>query len=174
APVYLQQLITIFGYDTAYKVDTATAGVGDLMSATTSRTLLLMIDYTLFVLIGSWPKEFVFGSRLLRFTGPLQWRRTLGFKDTEIIVRRGRKWDTPLLTADTPDQVKTWKVDEELTIKVKVDPAMRPAYLAKTGYLLLDKDWDLDFKAMLDAHRLAEKGTIQLQDLENLALVYYQ
>ena len=27
---------------------------------------------------------------------------------------------------------------------------------------------------MLDAHRLAEKGTIQLQDLENLALVYYQ
>jgi hypothetical protein len=144
------------------------------MNAVTSRTLLLMIDYAIFGLIGSWPKEFVFGGQLSRFTSPLKWRRTLGFRDTEIIVRRGRKWDTPLLVGDKNDQVKTWKVDEELTIKVKVDPAMRPAYLAKTGYLLLDKDWDLDFKAMLDAHRLVEKGTVQLEDLENLALVYYQ
>jgi hypothetical protein len=174
ASVYLEQVVTIFGYDTAYKVDTAAAGVGDLMNAVTSRTLLLMVDYAIFGLIGSWPKEFVLGSRLSRFTSPLKWRRTLGFKDTEIIVRRGRKWDTPLLTPDNPDQVKTWKVDEELTIKVKVDPAMRPTYIAKTGYLLLDKDWDLDFKAMLDAHSLVAKGNIQLKDLENLALVYYQ
>ncbi|OCT46964.1 hypothetical protein CLCR_02504 [Cladophialophora carrionii] len=174
APVYLEQIITIFGYDTAYKVDTAAAGVGELVNAVTSRTLLLMVDYAIFGLIGSWPREFFFGSKLSRFASPLQWRRRLGFRDTEIIVRRGRKWDTPLLVRENPDQVKTWNVDEELTIKVKVDPAMRPAYLAKTGYLLLDKDWDLDFKAMLDAHRLVDKNTIQLKDLESLVLVYYQ
>ncbi len=174
APQYLEQIITIFGYDTAYKVDTTAAGVGDLVYVVISRTALLMIDYVILGMIGSWPKEFVFGGKLSRFTGPLTWRRKLGFNDTEIIVRRGRKWDTPLLTGQTPDQVKTWRIDEELTIKVKVDAAMMQAYLAKTGYLLLDRDWDLDFKAMIDAQRLAERGTIHLKDLETLALVYYQ
>ncbi|KAK5221133.1 hypothetical protein LTR72_006692 [Exophiala xenobiotica] len=173
-PVYLEQIITIFGYDTAYKVDTKTASAGKLMNEVSSRTFLLMVEYAIFGLIGSWPKEFVFGSKWSRFVGPWTWRRTLGFKETEIIVRRGRKWDTPLLTSEVPEQTKTWMVEEELTIRVKVDAAMRLSYLAKTGYLLLDKDWDLDFKAMLDAHRLADKGTVQTQDLENLALVYYQ
>ena len=173
-PVYLEQIITIFGYDTAYKVDTKNAQVGEIVNALISRTFLLMTDYAIFGFIGSWPKEFVFGSKLSRFASPLQCRRKLGFGDTEIIVRRGRKWDTPLLVGDTPEQVKTWKVDEELTIKVKVDPAMRTSTLEKTGYLLLDKDWDLDFKAMLDAHKLVERGTVQMNDLESLVLVYYQ
>ncbi|EXJ86707.1 hypothetical protein A1O3_03660 [Capronia epimyces CBS 606.96] len=174
APVYLEQLITIFGYDTSYKVDTKTARAGELMNAVSSRTFLLMVDYAIFVLIGSWPREFFFGSRTSRFAGPWQWRWTLGFQDTEIIVRRGRRWDTPLLVEDTPDQVKSWKIDEELTIKVKVEAAMRTSYLAKTGYLLLDKDWDLDFKAMLDAQRLVQKGAVQAEDLEHLTLVHYQ
>lgn len=174
APAYLEQIITIFGYDTAYKVDTSKANAGELMNTVTSRTMLLMLDYFIFVIIGSWPREFIFGSQALRFVGPWEWRRTLGFQDTEIVVRRGRKWDTPLLVGDIPDQDKTWQVDEELTIRVKVDFAMRKPYIAKTGYLLLDKDWDLDFKAMLDAHRLVERGTVQLQDLQDLALVFYQ
>ncbi|KAK4939109.1 hypothetical protein LTR10_020595 [Elasticomyces elasticus] len=174
APVYFQQIITIFGYDTAYTVDTKTAGAGELISTLSSRTFLLMTDYFIFAFIGNWPKEFMFGGKVSRFVGPRQWRTTLGFRDTEIIVRRGRIWDTRLLTPEMPDGVKTWKVDEELTIKVKIDPAMRADYLAKTGYLLLDKDWDLDFEAMLDAHELVDTGTIQLKDLESLALVYYQ
>lgn len=174
APAYLEQIITIFGYDTAYKVDTSKANAGELMNVVTGRTMLLMMDYFIFVIIGSWPREFIFGSKPLRFVGPWEWRRTLGFQDTEIVVRSGRKWDTPLLVGPTPDQSKAWQVDEELTIRVKVDAAMRKPYLAKTGYLLLDKDWDLDFKAMLDAHRLVDKGVIQLQDLQDIALVYYQ
>ena len=174
APVYLEQIITIFGYDTAYKVDTRTAGAGELMNTVSSRTLLLMLDYSIFALIGSWPREFLFGSKTSRFVGPWEWRRTIGFRETEIIVRRGRKWDTPLLVGESLDQVKTWSIDDELTLKVKVDPAMRTSYVGKTGYLLLDKDWDLDFKGMLDAHKLVDKGTIQIKDLENLVLVYYQ
>ncbi|OAP63140.1 hypothetical protein AYL99_02367 [Fonsecaea erecta] len=173
-PVYLEQIITIFGYDTAYKIDTKTAGVGELMNAVISRTALLMLDYVIFGWIGSWPREFVFGSRLLRSVGPVEWRMTMGFRDTEIIVRRGRLWDTPLLLGDKPDEAKTWNLDDELTIKVKVDPAMRHEILEKTGFLLLDRDWDLDYKAMLDAHRLVEKGVIQLKELENLALAYHE
>lgn len=174
APIYIQQIITIFGYDTPYKVDTSKASAGELFNTLSSRTLLLMVDYFIFVIIGSWPREFVFGSKALRFTGPLQWRRALGFQETEIIVRRGRRWDTPLLVTGIPEVTKTWKVDEELTINVKVEAAMRTTYLAKTGYLLLDKDWDLDFRAILDAHKLVEQGSLRLEDLDNLALVYYQ
>ncbi|KIW12511.1 hypothetical protein PV08_09788 [Exophiala spinifera] len=174
APVYLQQIITIFGYDTDYKVDAKKASAGELVSTIASRTALLMVDYTIFALIGSWPKQFMFGSRWSRYTGPWTWRRTIGFQDTEIIVRCGRMWDTPLLTSEVPEQTKTWVVDEELTIKVKVEPAMRPSYLAKTGSLLLDKDWDLDYKAMVDAHRLDQDGTIQMRDMSNLTMVYYQ
>ncbi|KAL2436272.1 hypothetical protein ABEF95_007369 [Exophiala dermatitidis] len=174
APVYLEQIITIFGYDTSYTVNTKTAGAGELMNIISSRTFLLMVDYAIFALIGSWPREFFLGSKNSRFVGPWPWRWNLGFRDTEIIVRRGRRWDTPLLVGDIPDQIKTWRIDEELAIKVKVDPAMRTSYIAKTGYLLLDKDWDLDFKAMLDAHRLVDNGTVQLKDMENLALVYYK
>ncbi|KIV94916.1 hypothetical protein PV10_02636 [Exophiala mesophila] len=173
-PIYIQQIITIFGYDTPYKVDTSNASAGELINTLSSRFFLFMLDYFIFVIIGSWPREFVFGSKTLRFTGPFQWRRTLGFQETEIIVRRGRRWDTPLLDTGIPDVTKTWKVDEELTINVKVEAAMRTTYLAKTGYLLLDRDWDLDFKAILDAHKLVDQGTLKSKDLDNLALVYYQ
>jgi len=172
APVYLDQIITIFGYDTAYKVDTVTTSTGDLMRTVTARTFLLMVDYAIFALLGSWPKEFVFGSKISRFVGPLDWRWEIGFQDTEIIVRRGRKWDTALV--QDGDEMKKWGADEELTLKFKVEPAMHRGYTSKTGYLLLDKDWDLDFRGMLDAHRLVENNTLQLKDLENLVLVYYQ
>jgi hypothetical protein len=174
APVYLQQIITIFGYDTAYRVDTDKADMSEIVTTIGSRTLLLMVDYAIFALAGSWPKEFLFGGKSSRFTGPWQWRRKLGFKEIEIVVRRGRKWDTPLLTGDIPEQVKTWNVEDELRLNVKIEAAMRTNYIAKTGYLLLDKDWDLDFKGILDAHRLVDSGTIQLKDLQDIALVYYQ
>jgi hypothetical protein len=134
----------------------------------------LMTDFAIFGLIGSWPREFVFGSKYSRFVGPVSWRRKLGFQDTEIIVRKGRKWDTPLLTPDVAGLEKTWRVDEELTLKVKVEPAMRKSYVEKSGFLLLDKDYDLDYKAMLDAHRLLEKGSALLKDFDGFCMVYYQ
>ena len=51
---------------------------------------------------------------------------------------------------------------------------MRPSYAGKSGLLLLDKDWDLDYKAMLDAHRMIKDGRLKMEDLKGAALVYYQ
>jgi hypothetical protein len=173
APVYLQQIITIFGYDTAYSVDTASNSLGDLMSIVATRFSLLSFDYALFALLGSWPKEFLFGSKSSRFAGPWDWRRNVWFKETEVVVRQGRNWDTPLLE-ETEEGTKTWTTQDELTIKFKIEPAMRPSYASKTGLLLLDKDWNLDFKAMVDAHRMVKDGRLKMEDLEGIALVHYQ
>ena len=173
APAYLAQLITIFGYDTAYTVDTKSKPVGDLMNVVTNRFILIFIDYALFALLGSWPREFVFGSKISRFVGPWDWRQKVWFKETEVIVRRGRNWDTPLLEGND-ETTKSWSTQDELTIKFKTEPAMQPSYAGKSGLLLLDKDWDLDFKGMVDAHRMIKDGRLKMEDLEGVALVHHQ
>lgn len=172
APVYLDQIINIFGYNRAPSDGPPSSNLSDVFGVITERTFLLMADYALFGFVGSWPREFFFGGKNSRFVGSWEWRRKLGFKDAEIIVRRGRIWDTLLMPEK--DQERTWTVEEELTIKFKIEPAMRPGYISKTGYLLLDKDWDLEFKGMLDAHRLVGSGDIQIDDLRRIALVYYK
>ena len=80
APVYFEQIITIFGYDTAYSIDPKSRRMGDLMNIVSSRFILIFIDYALFALLGSWPKEFLFGSKSSRFVGPWQWRQKVWFE----------------------------------------------------------------------------------------------
>lgn len=173
APVYLDQIITIFGYETAWKVEPSGMGWGDITSTITNRTALLMFDYALFSFLGSWPWEFLFGSKYSRHTSAWDWRSAVRFKETEIIVRKGRKWDRTICPAEDSEK-KVWSREEELTIKFKVEPAMRASFTSKTGYLLLDKDWDLDFRAIIDAHRLVDGGKLDLKDLDHIVLVFYQ
>jgi len=172
APIYLSLIITVFHYETSYQVDPSVADKGDILSAIVSRTFLMMTDYAIFWLLGSWPREFILGSIPNRFVGPLGWKMNVGFEETEVIVRRGRKWDSGLLEG-VDDRNRSWAVDEELLLKFKIEPAMRKSYTIKTGLSLLDKDWDLDYCAMSDAHRLAADGRAKLEDLLELALVYY-
>jgi hypothetical protein len=172
-PTYLKQIITIFGYETSYSVNTKAHTTYELIMETGSRFLLLTFDYALFSLLGSWPMEFVFGSKASRWVGLWEWREKVWFKETEVVVRRGRIWDTPMLD-DKDGAPRVWIVQDELAIKVKVETAMLPSYTSKTALGLLDKDWDLDYKAMVDAHRMINDGRLKIQDLEGIALVYYQ
>ncbi|RMZ82723.1 hypothetical protein DV738_g1639, partial [Chaetothyriales sp. CBS 135597] len=157
-PTYIQQISAIFGYDSPYKVDVRHESTSSLIGTVFDRTFLLFFDYALFSLLGSWPREFYFGSAKSRFTGPVEWRQTLGFRDTEVIVRRGRKWDQSLF--------------------------VQPHKISKTGYLLLDKYYDLDFRAMLDAHRLAgtsesspsekeEPPRLAIDEIDGCVFVFY-
>ena len=171
-PVYLNQLITIFGYETAYSVDTKNTAAPGLIDTITSRTFLLMIDYAIFVLLGSWPREFVFGSKISRYISPFDWRTTVGFEEDDIIVRRARKWDLPLLQGIEEGE-RLWTPQDELIVQNKIEPAMRRSYTSKTAFTLLDKDWDLDFKGIIDAHRLVKDGRVKQTDLQDIALVYY-
>jgi len=48
---------------------------------------------------------------------------------------------------------------------------LRKATVAKTALSLLDKDWDLDYRAMLDATELVDDGKLRTQDLDRVVLV---
>lgn len=172
APVYSSLIMTVFGYETPYNVDPSVASKKDVFSTIVSRTLLMITDYALFWMLGSWPRSFFIGSAQNRFLGPLGWKMNVGFQEQEVVVRRGRKWDDAIVEG-VDEGARAWGVDEELTIKIKVEAAMLKSYSTKTALSLLDKDWDLDYHAMSDAHQMAEDGRMNVEDLQELALVYY-
>jgi hypothetical protein len=172
APIYLGLILTLFNYETPYHVDPSGASAGDIMSTVASRTFLMMVDYAMFWVLGSWPRQFLLGGASNRFVGPLGWKMNVGFQETEAVVRRGRKWDIAVVEGVDESQ-RSWDVNDELTIKIKVEAAMRRNYTSKTALSLLDKDWDLDYHAMSDAHHLAEDGKVKLDDLQELGLIYY-
>jgi hypothetical protein len=165
-PVYFDLLIATLGYSSGAKIDVSQSDYGTLLGITASRTMLLLGDYVLFSLLGSWPWNFVFGSQESRYGSPLKWRWYLGFRDTEIIVRSSKKWDQNL--------VPNWTLNDELTLKYKIMPAVQKDKLAKSGFLLLDKDWDLDFAAMVEGHRLVKEGTLKLDDFGKAVVVYHK
>lgn len=173
APQYLGLVLTVFQQDTDYAIDPYVSSTKEILSMIISRTLLLITDYVLFWFIGSWPREFIAGSIVNRYVGPASWKWEVGVREEEVIVRRGRRWDTGML-ASAKGRPRAWDVPDELTIKVKVEAAMRKSYTSRTGLSLLDKDWDLDYKGMIDAHRLLEDGRVRIMDLDEIALVYYQ
>lgn len=140
---------------------------------------LFLMDYMLWAVVGGWPWEF-FGGRKGE-TGPVGWRWGVGFKEVEVVVRRSRRWDERLLSsaagvegaigargegvrngAEEGVGMKVWasdgdKIDrdEDGVMRERIMPAVAPAWLKKkTGYAMLDKSWDLDFGAMVEAHEL--------------------
>src|SRR2546423_1046134 len=163
-PVYFALLIATLGYPSAAKVDVKQSDYVTLLGITASRTMLLLGDYVLFSLLGSWPWNFVFGHEESRHGSPSKWRWYLGFQDREIIVRSSKKWDKSL--------APNWTLDDELTLKYKIMPAVHKNKLAKSGFLLLDKDWDLDFAAMVHAHRLVEEGKVKVEDFEKAVVAH--
>lgn len=125
------------------------------------RTGTILIDYFLVTLFLSWPFHFV--------TGPVRWRRAVGFRDREIIVRRSsRSWSRKL------ERNKWIRHDEAM--RDKIVAAVTPERIGKTGYLLVDDDWNLDYQAMIRAHAvvdLTRKGDgIQLDEFRTAVLVY--
>lgn len=55
----------------------------------------------------------------------------------------------------------------------RIAPAVAERWIrGKTGYLMMDKSWDLDFGAMVAAHELVTGGTLTLEDFRTQVLVY--
>lgn len=164
-PMYLDLLVGMLGYYSSTAVDVQASNRSELFSITVSRTMTFLGDYMLFVLLGTWPWRFGFGVAATRYSSPLKWRMALGFMDREVIVRQSRIWDKSLM----PD----WTIDDELTLKHKIMPALEKKYLEKTGYLLEDKNWSLDFQAITDAHSLINAKKLDFNDFDKAVLVFY-
>lgn len=138
-------------------------------------------DFILLRFVGMWPWAFFLGQGGL--ASPVGWRRWVGFRDVEIVVRRSRRWDVPLFThmkedggeefiggvkEDWLEQGKEGKVWQE-----RVVPAVERQWLRnKTSYMMLDKSWDLFFQGMLKAHALVDEGQNKIEDFKTSLLVH--
>lgn len=179
-PVYLEQLVTILGYETSWTVKPKGLAWGDLMYILAYRTMLLTFDYAIFGLLGRWPYEFLFGNKYGRYMGCAGWKWEVGFnRSKEPVVRRGRTWDIPIFQDEEQrkNQGKpetSWTKEEELAVYTKCTDALRRTQTSKNALSLLDRDWDLDYNAMVDTTELVDQAKINLEDIDHVALVPWQ
>lgn len=140
--MYPAMLATVLGFASPMTVDTSSSSWEQLAVTVVIRTANVMLDYLLVTIFMSWPIRFI--------EGPVLWRRNIGFRDREIIIRRSR----PSLSEGL--ERNRWIREDEAT-RDKIVAAVTPDRIKKTGYLLVDADWDLDYDAMVRAHELVDR-----------------
>lgn len=156
-PTYISLLSAFFGYDSDSVVDTTNLPRSELFTILISRAGLLILDYSLYTLLGRWILRFVLEET--------RWRYSIGFREDEVVVRVSKKWHKSL-----PAQ---WSVEDERRIADKVLPAMDDQRLQKSALQLVDASFVLDTNAMVDAHTLIDRGDLTLSDFNRVVLVYY-
>ena len=181
-PIYIDLFLTIFGYQTSQTVDVKNSDLGTLLYVGGERMMLFMGDFVLVRFVGMWPWDFFIGRGGKGALGnPVGWRRWVYFRDTEIIVRRSRRWDrslfsTPEEKAAVGAEVSDDFLEQKRSSKVfqeRVEPAIAEEWVrTKTGYVMMDKSWDLYFSAMVDAHELVDNEALTLDDFKTQVLVY--
>lgn len=136
---------------------------GKVLFAILRRVVTFIIDYALITIVAPWPWSFFLESP----GNPVSWRRKAGFRPSEIIVRVSRKWGREELMGGMK------KGGESPFFKTRLLPALMPPKMQKTGYLLMDKDFDLDFALMVTATQLLDKDTLKEYQLERRVFVWH-
>lgn len=138
---YPALLLTFVGLSSSTTLDSTAMTWLDMGKTILFRTANVVLDYFLIIIFLPWPIRFVLG--------PVRWRRALGFRGHEIIVRRSQRiWSRTLVR-------NSWIRDDEAN-RDKIVAAVMPERISKPGYMLVDADWDLDYRAMIHAHGLID------------------
>lgn len=160
-PHYIALVQTSLGYETSATVR-AWAAPNDKVWILLTRTATMLVDFLLVRLVVPWPYSFFFE----RPANPVTWRWNVGWQKEEIVVRVCRNWEAR-------DMMKGEKKGAESPFfKTRILPAIDDETMEKTGYLMMDGSWDLDFDAMQDAHTLVNQRRVEMGELENLVLVF--
>ena len=185
-PIYFGIFVSVLGYDSPQKVDLQTNPTSTLVGIGIERTFLFLGDFILLRFIGIWPSEFFLGRGLFRDeaeASPVAWRRAVGFRDDEIIVRRSRRWDRTIFYKENVTGTGTVNAIEDVLLQgsnskafaERLTPAVSEKWIKqKTGYQMLDKSWDLYFSGMIDAHILVDQRHNKMEDFRTSVLVYTQ
>ncbi|KAK7428714.1 hypothetical protein QQZ08_004808 [Neonectria magnoliae] len=129
------------------------------------RALTMFFDFVLFVFVWPWPVEFAAGQA---HGNPCQWRWQVGFRAREIYVRRSREWDQALKDIFVDKDSRT-------VLFTYLGQATSPMVQEqKTGYLLMNGQWDLDWAEMVHAHRLVDEKDIAIEAFKSLVLVHHR
>lgn len=161
-PKYWILFQTLLGYLTPATVDITSTTRKQQIWILLKRTAMFASDFFLFKLVGPWPLTFF----LERPANPCYWRYMLGFLDREVVVRVSRGWGTEELMQG----VKTGQ--ENPFFKTRVLPAIEAVFMQKTGYLMMDRSWDLEFELMIDSHFLALEKAFKLEELDKVVFAY--
>ncbi|KAK2612101.1 hypothetical protein QQS21_001831 [Conoideocrella luteorostrata] len=129
------------------------------------RGITMFIDFLLFVFVWPWPVEFAAGQA---HGNPMLWRRKVGFREKEIYVRRSRDWDRVL---DNIFKDEDYKKILTAHINSATSPLLQEQ---KTGYLLMNGQWDLDWASMVHAHELVDRKFAALEAFKSVVLVYHK
>jgi hypothetical protein len=162
-PTYLAIFTSVIGLDSPATVDTASRTKSQLAWILFKRVTMFMIDFVLGRFILPWPITFFLEAP----ANPCFWRIKVGFHDNEVAVRMSRDWGADELL----EGVKTGGDSPFFTTRIL--PAIERSYMRqKTAYLMMGKDWDLDFGAMVQAHRLIDDKKNSLADFEKSVLAH--
>lgn len=161
-PKYWILAQTILGYVTSATVDVEKSTRKQQIWILLKRTLMMAFDFLLFRFVGPWPLTFFFEQP----ANPCSYRWKLGFKDKEVVVRVGRNWSTE----DLMQGVR--QGEENAFFKTRILPAINAEEMRKTGYLMMNESWDLEFELMLDAHTLIKQKDLREEDVDKVVFAY--
>ncbi|KAJ9165160.1 KRR1 small subunit processome component protein [Coniochaeta hoffmannii] len=166
-PWYGALFLSTLGYTRDAAVLASSSSTSSLAAIVLRRAFTFLLDFLLIVFVWPWPVEFCFG---MAHSNPVTWRWKTGFRDREIYVRRSREWDAGVLDgAMAPGD----GAEKRALILSKVKPATDPLLLReKTGYLLMNGDWDLDWAGMIAATALVDENAVAPEAFERVVMLY--
>ena len=165
-PFYMNICYSLMGKVNPTTLDTGAMPMGEIVREIVRRALTFMLDLLIYVFIWPWPRDFFAGRTI---GNPIAWRFGVGFRDKEIIVRRSRKWIQKVGNVFDEDSQGTQLLYSN--VRQAVDPIWMNE---KTGYLMLNKEWDLDWRAMVQATKLVDQQKMTLDDFRTTVLVYHE
>ncbi|KAK4042955.1 hypothetical protein C8A01DRAFT_13455 [Parachaetomium inaequale] len=175
APYYAALLTSGLGYPNETTLRAADLSYAELGRVVLRRAATFLLDFVLGVFVWPWPWEFFVGT-----TGresPIFWRWRVGFRGQEVYVRRSREsWDGVLREegVDLFDEEARAAREGRDGILARVRAATSPMLMQqKTGYLTMDGEWDLDWRGMVDATRLADKKEVALEAFGTVVLLHH-
>ncbi|KAK7754428.1 hypothetical protein SLS62_003723 [Diatrype stigma] len=130
------------------------------------RALVFTLDFVVLgAVLGQWPLEFCWDWR--GNGSPVIWRWAVGFRDREIVVRRSRR---PGAAGDVVRNPEARSL-----FMGRIGMATSPMLLNdKTGYVLMDADWDLDWKGMVDATAMVDRKMAAIEAFRTVVLVFHE
>ncbi|KAF2872196.1 hypothetical protein BDV95DRAFT_571746 [Massariosphaeria phaeospora] len=167
-PLYWSIIMSLLGNPNETTIYWGDNSWGQLAVSVLWRTLIFTFDFLLFRFVGPWPLTFFFESP----GNPVSWRWTTGFRDVEVYVRESRGWGAKDLLGEAEGATGKAGADSPF-FKTRILPAIESGRLRdKTGYLLMDKDFDLDFWGMTQATELLDKKEITLDALRKSVFMW--
>ncbi|KAH4230444.1 hypothetical protein HBI75_036210 [Parastagonospora nodorum] len=167
-PYYARIILSVMGNLNETTIYWTQETWGSMAWKVFKRMLSFMLDFLLFRIVGPWPWSF-----FLELPGnPVWWRWKVGFRDQEVVIRQSRGWGGQDLLG--LEEGSSGKAGEDSPFfKTRILPALDEARLReKTGYLLMDADFDLDFYGMIAATQLVDRKTVTMDKLRKAVFVY--